>query len=78
MPTDVELLMIVTSVVVFSPTCESAEVLLELFGLSVSFNAIDVVVFSFSTTNAVVVVVVVAVDATKAVQLKTVGRLNND
>ena len=70
--------MIVTSVVDFSPTCESTDVLLKLFGLTVSFDAIDVVLFSFSTTNVVVVAVVVAVVAAKAVQLKTVGRLKND
>ena len=66
--------MIATSVVDFSPTCESADVLLKLLGLSVSFDAIDVVVFSAT----IVVVVVVAVVAAKAVQLKTVGRLKND
>ena len=72
--------MIVTSVVDFSLSCESADVLFELLGLGliVSFDAIDVVVFSFSTTNVVVVAVVVAVVAAKAVQLNTVGRLNND
>ncbi len=70
-----------TSVVDFTSTCDSAEVLLELF--NVSFDAvvaaIVVVMFSFLSGNSVVVVdavvVVEVVAATKAVQLKTVGRL---
>ena len=73
--------MTATSVVDFSPTCEPAEVLFESLGLRVSFAARDVVVFSFSTINVVVVgviVVVVEVVAAKAVQLNTVGRLKND
>ena len=73
--------MTVASVVDFSPTCEPAEVLFESLGLRVSFAARDVVVFSFSTINVVVVgviVVVVEVVAAKAVQLNTVGRLKND
>ena len=82
LPNDVELLITAASVVDFSPTCEPAVVLLETFGLRVSFAARDVVVFSFSTTNVVVVVgvivVVVEVVAAKAVQLNTVGRLKND
>ena len=73
--------MTAASVVDFSPICEPAEVLFESLGLRVSFAARDVVVFSFSTINVVVVgviVVVVEVVAAKAVQLNTVGRLKND
>ena len=69
-----------TSVVDFTSTCDSAEVLLESFSVSFDVAGIVVVMFSFLSGNSVVVgdavvVVVEVVAATKAVQLKTVGRL---
>lgn len=68
-----------TSVVDFRSTSDSVEVLLESFSVSFDAAAIVVVMFSFLSGNSVVVVdaavVVVVVAATKAVQLKTVGKL---
>ena len=73
--------MMTPAVVDFTSTCDSAEVLLESFSVSFDVAGIVVVMFSFFSGNsvvigdAVVVVVVEVVAATKAVQLKTVGRL---
>ena len=85
-PVDVVLLsMTDTSVVVkFKLSCGSdkvvvVKVLLGSITVSFEFAAIDVVVFSFATGDVVVLVdvVVVEVVASKAVQLKTVGKLKN-
>ena len=85
-PVDVVLLsMTDTSVVVkFKLSCGSDKVVVVkvlLGSITVSFElaGIDVVVFSFATGDVVVLVdvVVVEVVASKAVQLKTVGKLKN-
>ena len=72
--------MMTPAVVDFTSTCDSAEVLLESFSVSFDCAGIVVVMFTFLSGDSVVVgdgvvVVVEVVAATKAVQLKTVGRL---